>query len=279
MRRPEGRFIRHTFLGTWLAAGGLALGYGLLASGCMPVTPVVEPIVAAPEIDSLEKAEQTWRAEQIAAHGPIWKEESGPGGDPFSAGLAAYRLASATLDSAWSNAAIDAFDEALASSPGLALARAWRGAAHALMARDYPVKGIWQVVPGPGFVRLYHVRAAFSDLDSAVDAAPGDPLIRLIRASTYLAMPPVFGGGGEGLADFYKLGEWIRDPDSNPDYADILRSRTWREEYSLARSRAMEAFGETEDAVRSWRQLSESTDNPTLQELAKWHLISLDASR
>ena len=279
MRRPEGRFIRRTFLGTWLAAGGLALGYGLLASGCMPVTPVVEPIVAAPEIDSLEKAEQTWRAEQIAAHGPIWKEESGLGGDPFSAGLAAYRLASATLDSAWSNAAIDAFDEALESSPGLALARAWRGAAHALMARDYPVKGIWQVVPGPGFVRLYHTRAAFSDLDSAVDAAPGDPLIRLIRASTYLAMPPVFGGDDEGLADFDRLGEWIRDPDSNPDYADILRSRTWREEYSLARSRAMEAFGETEDAVRSWRQLSESTDNPTLQELAKWHLISLDASR
>ena len=279
MRRPEGRLIRHTFLGTWLAAGGLALGYGLLASGCMPVTPVVEPIVAAPAIDSLEKAEQTWRAERIAAHGPIWQEESGPGGDPFSAGLAAYHLASATLDAAWSNAAIDAFDEALEISPGLALARAWRGAAHALMARDYPVKGIWQVVPGPGFVRLYHTRAAFSDLDSAVDAAPGDPLIRLIRASTWLAMPPVFGGGDEGLADFDRLDEWTRDPDSNPDYADILRSRTWREEYFLARSRAMEAFGETGDAVRSWRQLSESTDNPTLQELAKWHLISLDASR
>ena len=279
MQRPEGRFIRRTFIGTWLAAGGLALGYGLLASGCMPVTPVVEPIVAASEIDSLEKAEQTWRAEQIAEHEPIWKEESGPGGDPLSAGLAAYRLASATLDPAWSNAAIDAFDEALESAPGFALARAWRGSAHALMARDYPVKGIWQIVPGPGFVRLYHTRAAFSDLDSAVAAAPGDPLIRLIRASTYLAMPSVFGGGDEGLADFDKLGNWTRDPDTNPDHADILRSRNWREEYYLARSRAMEAFGETEDAARSWWQLSESTDSPTLQELAKWHRISLGASR
>lgn len=279
MRRPDGRFIRHTFLGTWLAAGGLALGYGLLASGCMPVTPVVEPIVAAPEIDSLEKAEQTWRAEQIAAHGPIWKDESGPGGDPFSAGLAAYRLASATLDAAWSNAAIDAFDEALENAPGFALARAWRGSAHALMARDYPVRGIWQIVPGPGFVRLYHVRAALSDLDSSADAAPDDPFIRLIRASTYLAMPPVFGVVDEGLADFDKLADWTRDPDSNPDHADILRSRSWREEYYLARSRAMEAFGEPDDASRSWRQLSESTGSPTLQELAKWHLISLDASR
>lgn len=279
MQGPEGRLVRRTFLGTWLAAGGLALGYGLLASGCMPLAPVVEPIVAAPEIDSLETAERTWRAEQIAEHGPIWEEESGSGGDPFSAGLAAYRLASATLDPAWSNAAIDAFDEALESAPGFALARAWRGSAHALMARDYPVRGIWQIVPGPGFVRLYHVRAAFSDLDSSADAAPGDPLIRLIRASTYVAMPSVFGVVDEGLADFHKLGEWTRDPDSNSEHADILRSRGWREEYYLARSRAMEALGESDDAARSWRQLSESTDSPTLQELAKWHLISLGASR
>ena len=279
MQGPERRFIRRTLLGTWLAAGGLALGYGLLTSGCMPLTPVVEPIVAAPEIDSLETAEQTWRAEQIAEHGPIWEEESGSGGDPFSAGLAAYRLASATLDPAWSNAAIDAFDKALESAPGLVLARAWRGSAHALMARDYPVRGLWQIVPGPGFVRLYHVRTAFSDLDASVDAAPDDPLIRLIRASTYLAMPSVFGGVDEGLADFDKLDDWIRDPDGNPGHADILRSRSWREEYYLARSRAMEALGESEDAARSWRQLSESTDSPTLQELAKWHLISLGASR
>ena len=279
MQVPEGRFIRRTFFGTWLAAGGLAFGYGLLASGCMPLTPVVDAIVAAPEIDSLETAEQTWRAEQIAENGPIWEEESGPGGDSFSAGLAAHRLASATLDPAWSNAAIDAFDEALENAPGFALARAWRGSAHALMARDYPVRGIWQVVPGPGFVRLYHVRAAFSDLDSSAAAAPDDPLIRLIRASTYLAMPSVFGGVDEGLADFDKLDDWTHDPDSNPDHADLLRSRSWREEYYLARSRAMEALGESEDAARSWRQLSESTDSPTLQELAKWHLISLGASR
>ena len=279
MQKPEGRLVRRTFLGTWLAAGGLALAYGLLTTGCTPLAPVVGPIVAAPEIDSLETAEQTWRAEQIAEHGSIWEEESGPGGDPFSAGLAAYRLASATLDPAWSNAAIDAFGEALASAPGFALARAWRGSAHALMARDYPVRGIWQIVPGPGFVRLYHVRAAFSDLDSSADAAPGDPLIRLIRASTYVAMPSVFGVVDEGLADFDKLGDWTRDPDSNPEHADILRSRGWREEYYLARSRAMEALGESDDAARSWRQLSESTDRPTLQELAKWHLISLGASR
>ena len=279
MQRPDGRIIRRTFLGTWLAAGVSAMTYGLLVSGCTPVTPMVDAAMLSTEIDSLEKAQQAWRADAIAGHEPIWKEESGPGGDPFAAGLAAYHLASATFDPAWSNLAIDAFDRALEADPGFALARAWRGSAHALLARDYPVRGLWQIVPGPGFVRLYHVKAAFSDLDAAVESAPDDPLVRLIGASTYLAMPPVFGGRDEGLADFDRLRGWTRDPDGNPGYADILRSGSWREEYFLARSRAMGEAGRSEDAARSWQRLSEETDDPTLQELAKWHRISLGASR
>ena len=279
MRRPDGRTIRRTCLGTWLAAGVLATGYGCLVSGCSPMTPVVEPIAPAATIDGLESAEQAWRAERTAEHERIWNEESGPDGDPFSAGLAAYHLASATLDPAWSSEAIDAFDKALQSNPDFALARAWRGSAHALMARDYPVQGLWQFIPGPGFVRLYHVKTAFADLDAAVGAAPDDPVVRLVRASTYVAMPPVFGGGDEGLADFDRLRAWIRDPDSNPAHADILRSRSWREEYYLSRSRTLEAFGEHEDAARSWQQLFETTDNPTLKELAKWHRISIGASQ
>ena len=278
MRQSEGRTIGRTLLGTWLAAGVLALGYGLVASGCTPVTPVAGPVVPAGEMDGLEKAEQAWRAGIVAEHEAIWNEESGPDGDPFAAGLAAFHLASATRDPAWSNAAVDAFDKVLDSDPGFALARAWRGSAHALMARDYPVKGLWQIVPGPGFVRLYHVKAAFSDLDAAVAAAPDDPVIRLIRGSTCLAMPPVFGGGDEGRADFGKLRAWTRDPDGNPGHAEVLRSRSWREKYHLARARAMEAIGEDEEALRSWKRLSETTDDPTLQELAKWHRISLGAS-
>ena len=279
MSMPDGRTIRRTFLGTWLAAGVVATGYGLLASGCTSVAPVVEPIAPVGRIDNLEEAEQAWRAERIAEHEPIWAAESGPDGDPFSAGLAAFRLASATFDPAWANEAVDAFDKTLENAPDFALARAWRGSAHALMARDYPVRGLWQIVPGPGLVRLHHVRSAFSDLDGAVDAAPGDPFVRLVRASTYLAMPSVFGGAEVGLADFETLRDWTRDPDRNPEFADILRSRNWLDEYLLARSRAMEAAGAHDDAARSWERLFESTGNPTLQELAKWHRISLGASR
>ncbi len=279
MPMPEGRTIRRTFLGTWLTAGVLATAYGLSVSGCTPVTPVIEAIPPVEPIDSLETAEQAWRAERIADHESIWAAENGPNGDPFSAGVAAFRLATATFDSAWASEAIDAFDRALANTPGLALARAWRGSAHALIARDYPVKGLWQIVPGPGFVRLYHVRAALSDLDEAVGTAPGDPFVRLVRASTLLAMPAVFGGAERGLSDFATLRDWTRDPDRNPEFSEILRSPGWRQEYFLARSRAMEAFGAHDDAARSWERLSESTDNPTLQELAKWHRISLGASR
>ena len=279
MSSSKVRAFARTVFGTWLAAGALALGYGLAASGCAPANPAAEPVAPAGTIDSVEEAEQAWRAREFNEHEPIWKEESGPDGDPFAAGLAAYRLASATLDSKWSNAAIEAFDEVLDRNPGFALARAWRGSAHALVARDYPVKGWLQILPGPGFVRLYHVKAAFSDLDAAVETAPGDPVIRLIRGSTYLGMPSLFGGTDEGLADFERLRAWTLDPQSNPDHVDVLETRAWQESYYLARSRAMEGIGRDEDAAESWTRLAEVTQEPALLELVKWHWISLAASR
>ena len=282
MRRPgmpEMRTIGRTILGSWLAAGVLATGYGSLITGCASGAPEIASVASVGEIDSLEKAEQAWRAGRIAQFEPIWNEENGPDGDPFSAGLAAWHLASVTEDPAWSDAAIDAFDDVLDRMPDFTLARAWRGAAHALAARDYPIQGFLQIVPGPGFVRLYHVRAAFSNLDEAVDAAPRDPVVRLVRGSTYLGLPSIFGGAEEGLADFELLHGWARDPESNPDHAEVLRSGAWRESYYLSRSRAMEKVGRNEDAARSWMQLAEATEDPVLKELAKWHRISLGASR
>ena len=278
-RVPKVRTIVRTILGSWLAAGVLATGYGSLITGCASGAPEIASMAPVGEIDSLEKAEQAWRAGRIAQFEPIWNEENGPGGDPFSAGLAAWHLASVTEDPAWSGAAIDAFDDVLDRMPDFTLARAWRGAAHALAARDYPIQGFLQIVPGPGFVRLYHVRAAFSNLDEAVDAAPRDPVVRLVRGSTYLGLPSIFGGEEEGLADFELLRGWARDPESNPDHAEVLRSGAWRESYYLSRSRAMEKVGRNEDAARSWMQLAEATEDPVLKELAKWHRISLGASR
>ena len=279
MRTHRGRMVGRTILGTWLAAGVLATGYGFLITGCTPAAPVVKPVAPVEEIDSLETAERAWRAREIREHQRIWEEESGPDGDPFTAGLAAFRLASVTEDPAWSNAAIGAFDEVLESNPDLTLARAWRGSAHALAARDYPVQGLLQIVPGPGFVRLHHVGASTADLEAAVDAAPRDPVVRLIRASTWVGMPSFFGKRDRGLADFAELQGWASDPQGNPDHADVLRSKSWRESYYLSRSRAMEKAGRDEDAARSWAALAGTTGDPLLLELAKWHRISLGASR
>ena len=279
MRTHRGRMVGRTILGTWLAAGVLATGYGFLITGCTPAAPVVKPVAPVERIDSLETAERAWQAREIREHQRIREEESGPDGDPFTAGLAAFRLASVTEDPAWSNAAIDAFDEVLERNPDLALARAWRGAAHALAARDYPIQGLLQIIPGPGFVRLHHVHASASDLDAAVDAAPRDPVIRLVRASTWLGLPAIFGKRDEGFADFEALEGWTVDPQGNPDHADVLRSESWRESYYLSRSRAMERAGRIGDAARSWAALAGATGDPLLQELARWHRISLGASR
>ena len=277
MRTHKGRVVGRTILGAWLAAGVLATGYGFLITGCTPAAPEVKLLATAAEIDSLETAERAWREREIREHRRIREEEGGPDGDPFTAGIAAFRLASVTEDPAWSGAAIDSFDEALERNP--AHARAWRGAAHALAARDYPIQGLLQIIPGPGFVRLYHVHASVSDLDAAADAAPRDPVVRLLRASTYLGLPAIFGKRDEGFADFEQLEGWTGDPQGNPDHADLLRSESWRESYYLSRSRAMENAGRNGDAARSWAALAGATGDPLLQELARWHRISLGASR
>ena len=256
-----------------------ALAGALALCGCAPAPPERETAVAAGEAAALAGAERAWREVRVAGYLALWKESGGAGGDPFSAGLAAYHLASLTREPEWSEAALEAFDRVLASRPGFALARAWRGSAHALRARDFPVRGILQLLPGPGFVRLAHVRASFSDLDAAVEAAPRDPAVRLIRAATRLGLPAIFGGADEGLADFRRLQDWTRDPGSNPGHSDLLGSAHWRERYHLARARAMQGIGREADAARSWARVAEVSEDPLLQELAKWQRSSLDASR
>ena len=272
--RPPGRARRAARLGVVLAA----LAFWLAAAGCAPALPERGGAAAEGARAALARAEEQWRSTRIAGYRALWKEESAAGGDPFSAALAAYHLASLTREPGWSAAALDAFDRTLESRPDFALARAWRGSAHALRARDFPVRGLLLLLPGPGFARLAHVKASFSDLDAAAGAAPRDPSIRLIRAATYAGMPAIFGGTDAALADFRRLLAWTRDPESNPEHADLLRSASWRERYHLARARAMQGLDRKEDAAASWARLAEVGEDPVLQELAKWQRISLDAS-
>lgn len=257
-----------------LITGVLLVVYGFLLSSCTAVVPKVPSpeSQSGAQVDSLDAAKATFKAHQIAIYGQIWEEENVADGDKFSAGLSAWKLANATEDSAWSKTAINVFTDALKTQPNIPQLTAWLGSSHALMARDYPVQGLWQIIPGPGFVRLYHVKKSFSYLDDAVGMAPKNPIVRLIRASTYLGLPAIFGGRKEGNADFELLEQWIENSQLNPEFADLLSSKTWLQEYFFSCAKAMANVGRDEGALRCWRKLHQIAKEPNLKTLAKWHL-------
>ena len=229
---------------TWLATGAIAVIYGLTATSCAPVVDAngaarinFAAVEAAPETDRLVAARALWQA------------ESGAGGDPFSAGYAAYEIASVTHDPKWSSEAIARLGAAQDAMPEFAQATAWRGSAHALAARDFPLQGAWQVIPGPGFVRIYHVQRAKSLLNAAVAQAPNDPVVRLIRAATLANMPAFFVDETVVDADFALMAQWDAEPQSNPDFADILTADKWRTDFYTAYAAQMTATGEPELAA------------------------------
>ena len=217
MRKPEVRTVRRAILGTWLAAGVLATGYGSLITGCTSAAPGSAPMTApSGEIDSVDqgRAGMAGRADRGV------RADLGGGGRPGRRSLLGRsgRLASGVRD----------------RGPGVVRCghrRLRRGARPD--ARLHPRPRVAGLGPCAGGPRLSHpgaladragtwLRAALPrqggllDLDDAVGAAPDDPVVRLVRASTYLGMPSIFGGADEGLADFDVLRGWTRDPASNP---------------------------------------------------------------
>lgn len=121
----------------------------------------------------------------------------------------------------------DRFAQLSKDNPDDWLVRAYLGSSYALKARNYPIQGLWQVIPGPGFVRLYNVNRAASHLNAAVEAEPKDPIIRLIRASTFVSMPFT---KKKGRKDMKLLLSWVEDPSLNPENADMLTSKTYTNE-------------------------------------------------
>ena len=161
----------------------------------------------------------------------LWDEESEANGDPYIAGKAAYDIAQLTGEPQWSKQATDLLSEARAHNPQFALATAYLGSAYALRARDFPLRGLWQVIPGPGFVRMYYVFRAEALLNEAVEQDPQNPITRLIRAATVINMPGIFVSHDTALADFALLAEWEQNPNANPPHADVLTSDEWLREF------------------------------------------------
>ena len=231
--------------------GFLMVVYSLTVTGCSPVIDANGALRIneatshnATDLNSLDQA----RA--------LWSEENGEYGDPFTAGKAAYDIARLTHDPKWANEAIARLELAREAMPNFPAATAYLGSAHALMARDFPVQGAWQVLPGPGFVRIYHVKRAETLLSEAIEIDPSDPVARLIRAATVIRMPSILADHDLALADFEQLAAWEANPQANAKHADVLRSAKWRGDFYRAYAAALAEQGKTEQAVHYQQKLA-----------------------
>jgi hypothetical protein len=160
----------------------------------------------------------------------IWMEEKSLGhmGDAQVLGMVSFQIAARTRLPEWAGEALRQNKIALEKQPQSPLVLAYLGAAHAIVARDFPVMPELQVFFGPGFVRLYHVWRSVDDLDAALVAAPHDPVVRLVRASTMLALPKLFGQSDKALDDLRLIQNWIAHPQGA--YADVLADSGFRRE-------------------------------------------------
>ena len=116
---------------------------------------------------------------------------------------------------------------------------AYLGSAYTLRARDFPWGGLYQILPGPGFMRLAYTNKGINLLDQAVELDPGHPVVRLIRGVTYTHMPRIFGQFHAGLKDLKLLDSWLDDPDTHNAYAALLHDPAFQAE---ARFRLAEAY-------------------------------------
>lgn len=263
------------FLRLYVFCGVLGALYVVNLTSCaqIPVVPELKSPSTPQSITSVEEAQDTWNNQELTLYTTIWNEESLDDGDAFSAGLAAYNIASILNDYNWSSEAYGKFTFVLDRQPDFVMARSWRGSASALQARNYPVGGVFLVIPGPGFHRLYHVKSAFSDLNVAVEAAPNDPIVRLIRAASIIGMPAIFGGHDDGINDFMRLQKWTDRPESNAEHSALLKSETWLSQYYLAKAKAMMRLENNEEVIIAWKKLEELTTDPLLKSLAKWKIM------
>lgn len=241
-----GRVLKMTSR-TWISMGVLAVVYGLTVTGCSPVADADgTPIIKTTTVDQPRLTEA--RA--------LWSEEHGEFGDPYTAGKAAYDIAQLTQDPKWAREAISQLEAARSDMPNFPSATAYLGSAHSLMARDFPMQGAWQALPGPGFVRIYYVERAEALLSEAVAIDPTDPVARLIRAATVINMPAVLVDHDLAMADFDQLAKWEANPDLNPKHADVLRSAKWRGDFYSAYAEVLTEQGKTEQAATYQQKLT-----------------------
>ncbi|WP_068089065.1 hypothetical protein [Polycladidibacter stylochi] len=272
MKRISFRKGVRLFSACWILLGLVLFAYSELQ---LIGSPQMPELVVTVQKDSAEDAIQRWNQRRLREATYLWREENSSEGDTFTAGLAAYRIGSITHDPLWVAFAKDKLLEATETLSQFAQARAWLGSAHALIARDYPIQGYWQVFPGIGFARIYNVLQANKYLDEAVALDEFDPISRLIRASTLSAMPDIFVSKESVGNDMRLLLSWVEDPSSNPKYKQVLQYETFRDEFYLAYAQWLEARGDKAAAKNAWDKLSRRAGIKEIKEFARWKATSL----
>jgi len=123
-----------------------------------------------------------------------------------------YHIAEQSADYDAMGKVVDRLDALHEADPTDAEITAYLGSAYTLRARDYPWQGLYQVIPGPGFVRLGYTGKGVDLLDKAVTQDDRNPVVRLIRGITFTHMPRPFGEFDTGLTDLVLLRNWIESP-------------------------------------------------------------------
>lgn len=232
---------------------------------------------APPDLDSAVAANNSatdpaslYRASILAEALTAYDEElTAERGDPVALGIAAFTLARETGDPRWSNAAIEQLKTAL-DNQDAAFLRAYLGSSHALFARDYPYKGMWQAFLGPGLARIHSVFKAKTELNGAVDQALSDPVVLLLRASTFADLPWIFGGSEQAIKDFAKLRAMITTPPS--EYEGILSNPKFQARILYADALRLEKTGETAMARQAWTELLWRASTTPEAKVAEWKL-------
>ncbi|MDH3602436.1 MAG: hypothetical protein OEU26_22710 [Candidatus Tectomicrobia bacterium] len=242
----------------------------LLLVSCTATLPTLPSVPSPPEPSSFETANASLSYARIGEATRVWQDKQST---PFDQALAAFRLAQETSNSSWSREAIGQF-KALRKADSNKHAQAYLGASHALAARNFPLQGWWMIIPGPGFVRLYHVQRAFFHLNTAVEIAPTEPIARLIRAATLTSMSNMFGGHDQGMVDFALINRWVTRDELNPEHQLIVASPRYQEEFWLSYARALDRLDRPGEALTYWRHLLQAQSNPGIVKLAQWRLAT-----
>lgn len=132
---------------------------------------------------------------------------------------------------------IGKLEKVLQLQPQNQLARVYLGSAYTLRSRDL----------GYGPRKLQTLRQGLAVMDEAVATAPENPKVRLARALTTSALPPIFGRGSTTRKDFLLLADAARRSPDNLEAGDL-------QVIYYEAGRAANAAGDRTRARELWQQ-------------------------